>query len=477
MTRPSTRLRLALVCTILIVGALVAVILNRGPRPFPVSGDGLLDTLGQEIVCSDCNIVLVTLDTVRADFLSCYGYHRVTAPRICDVGQRGLLFQHAYSPAPWTLPALLAIFHGAAFDGDDGVALLVQYRKLPTLAEEMASAGLLTAGFTDHFSIVTNRDNPAMAELTRGFQTFVNVGTDTSARHSPDVTKAATDWIAGHRDSRFFLWAHYFDPHVSYSAPAEIEQKFGFDPATCGRVESGIPIERMRELAGGTDPAGQMTPRELECLAALYQAEIYYTDRHVGMLLDEIASLGLADRTLVVISADHGEEFMERSGVGHGQTVHDELIRVPLVVRHPRGRLRGLVTEPFTTMHLFHLLLAAAGRDRPITDHEVTSRTYFWALGHDQAGRPSIRWPANHYALIANGHKIIERRDRTELYDLEADPGERQNLEDAALRGRLSERLDGWRREHSVPPAPNSIEADEYIKQTIEALKGLGYFQ
>ncbi len=93
------------------------------------------------------------------------------------------------------------------------------------------------------------------------------------------------------------------------------------------------------------------------------------------MLLDEIASLGLADRTLVVISADHGEEFMERSGVGHGQTVHDELIRVPLVVRHPRGRLRGLVTEPFTTMHLFHLLLAAAGRDRPITDHEVTSRS------------------------------------------------------------------------------------------------------
>ena len=320
------RRRLPLALLLLLVAALIAAwVLSTPARP---------------------NLVLISIDTLRADHLGCYGYDRETSPRIDRLAAEGIRFDRAYSQASWTLPAHMSVMtsqyphvHGV---DNDRVALA---ERATTWAEVLSRAGYRTAAFVSHIYV------KAKWGFGQGFDEFHELRADTAV-YSPSVdtsykaeriTDEVASWLEGRPREPFFLFVHYFDPHLDYEPPPPFDRMF--DPA----YEGGITgrYDGLKPYMKGLNPEpARIGPRELEHVTALYDGEIRYTDTHVGRLLDAIeAAVGL-DRCLVVLLSDHGEELDDHGSMeGHGWTLYDEIVRVPLVLRLPGGARAGTAIE------------------------------------------------------------------------------------------------------------------------------------
>lgn len=294
------------------------------------------------------NILLVTVDTLRSDRLSCYGNERATSPALDRFSREAVLFQRMISNSPWTLPAMSSLFTGrlpSALGMGGGPARLPA--AVPTLATSLAEQGYLTRaiatnpwlkrdfGFHRGFSAFTHLEEGGVSsyQLKRMFwhRLFCGGRVDEESKdriRADQVTQRALQWLnrVPVQGQPFFLWLHYMDPHEPYSPkpapPAGIYR---------GRFlrSSGL----VRTILGG----GLLDPADLNRLQLLYDEEILTFDRQLGRLVSLLRQRGLLDRTVVVITADHGEEFLEHGGLGHGHTLHDELLRVPLLVRLPGG--------------------------------------------------------------------------------------------------------------------------------------------
>jgi arylsulfatase A-like enzyme len=212
-----------------------------------------------------------------------------------------------------------------------------------------------------------------------------------------------------------------------------------------------------------------LTPAEIGCLRALHRAEVSYADLHLGIVLDALARLGLAQRTLVALTADHGEEFKERDRVGHENTVHDELVRVPLMIgggKLPAGlRVAGGAST----------ILSAVGGIPQAAARSVVSRTFhdFARMTQGVARKPDdFAWIDGRLKLV-----LTPRDGRARLYDLAADPGEKAPLvgdpREAALRGKL----DAWRSRHLLPRAPAAGKGPAVDPELERRLRGLGYLE
>jgi hypothetical protein len=460
-------------------GILLVGILGAGcdsaedPDLAPVELDrtSALDPLFAGFECKDCNVVILSLDTVRADYLPCYGFENDTAPRICEFIDDSLQFNHAYSPAPSTVPALTAIFGGSVIANEDAGEQLAHYERVTLLAERLAGLDYTTAGITDHRGFGDLEGvRPRSANLLRGFQSVVNIGGGKSVRMSAEVSDLALEWLDANHTEKFYLWVHYFDPHFNYMPPPELEGRFGFDAATCGRIRNGIDITEIRELED------DLTEREVECLSALHQAEIFDTDQHVGRVLARIDELGLSENTLVIFTTDHGEEFLERTRIGHEQTVYNELVRVPFAIRNPRHPARETVEEPISTVSLYPIILGAVSGSPIKLDPYVVSRTYL----HTAVMRKnpdSTAGPPEAFAMVRGSSKIIlkPRTDHLEIYDLLADLGERDDLSSAADPANLQGHLRRWLVENTAAAMQPSPESEQSFEETEERLKSLGY--
>jgi arylsulfatase A-like enzyme len=426
---------------------------------------------GDGAPCGECNVLLISLDTVRADFLECYGSEVVTAPRICELAEQSLLFERAYSPAPSTVPALTVVMAGKAVANDDPLALMAYYEKQRFLAEKLRDQGYTTAAFTDHAGLGSSTRNRYGAQnLQRGFESFVNIGTGNEGRNAPRLTAELLDWIEAHRRERFFTWVHYFDPHFNYSPPEAIARRFGFSKERCGKVENGMDIGQLRKISG------DLTADEIACVAALQRAEIFETDRYVGKVLDALAELGLADNTLVVVVADHGEEFMERGRIGHRTTVYNELIHVPLIFHDPARNTAGRISTPVSTMLVHHEIIEATMGKPVALSGRVVSRSYRYGLQRDEA-EPVFTKKPNDFTMIIGDTKLIANpaRDTRERFDLGDDDGERHDLFDTRAPAAQWERLEDWMAEHTVSAEEPSEEVRRRQMKLIKKLRRLGY--
>ncbi len=290
------------------------------------------------------NVLFILIDTMRADHLTPYGYKRDTTPQIAHwITEQGTTVETAYSEAPWTLPSLAAIMSGR-YPGEflgDPVETFALPKEVPSIAERFALAGYATAGFVG---------NPTLHEgngFARGFGTFYTPLPDPVSMnlHGGGLTDRALPWLSAHAEGAerpFFLYVHYIDPHDPYDSPELKNGVSAFDPDYHGKIGvdwiHGIYTGRLAL----SDPA-----RDLVHIAALYDSEIHYADSQVGRLLAAIPPEVLAN-TLVVVTADHGEELFDHGGWKHGQTLYDEQIHVPLFFRWdgkiPAGkRLPGVV--------------------------------------------------------------------------------------------------------------------------------------
>ncbi len=283
------------------------------------------------------NVLLICIDSLRADHLGCYGYHRNTSPTIDSLASQGCLFTRAIAQSSWTLPShaslltsLYAKSHGVSsvFQALGATAL--------TLAEDLRTGGYVTV------AVISGGPLSADHGLDQGFDVY-----DTGCweySHTHDATNECTHarasaWLRHCRNSPFFLFTHYWDVHYDYLPPAPYDTLF--DPAYGGDFDSrGVISERLRP----TD----LSTSDVNHLVALYDGEIAHTDRYVGMLLAELEAARLSDNTIVVLTSDHGDELFDHGTTGHGHTLYQELVRVPLIWVDPsrppyRARVQDMV--------------------------------------------------------------------------------------------------------------------------------------
>ena len=291
------------------------------------------------------NVLLISVDTLRPDHLSCYGYGRETSPRIDRLASEGVQFENHISSSSWTLPAHAALFtsvndtvHGCV--EATGTALSPAFT---TLAERFKEAGYATGGFYAGPYL-----HPAFG-LGQGFDVYENCAAgagvldanpkdtwamdqDVMRESHQGVTNtavydAAHGWLDGSTmEAPFFAFVHLWDVHFDFVPPAPYDTLF--DPDYDGDVTG-------ENFFFDPEINARMPDRDKEHLVALYDGEIRWTDSVVGDLLDDLEEWGVANETIVVLTSDHGTEFFEHGGKGHRTTLFDELIRIPLIVRYP----------------------------------------------------------------------------------------------------------------------------------------------
>jgi arylsulfatase A-like enzyme len=453
--------------------AVVSTIIWRRPKPpanVLLEGDMALPLALPP--CPDCNVLLITVDTVRADFVECFGAKQETMPNLCGSSRTGWLFERAISPAPATMTALTSMMTGQILSNESLSERLAFYERAPYAAELLREAGYVTGGIVDHPALGT-LDAPGRQSgfLHRGFSSFLNHGVLGGADTSGQVSASAVSFLETHAKDKFLLWLHYFGPHFPYNPTLEDAERFGFDEQRCGRIGQEATIEELRLLTE------TITESELECVRNLHRAEMYRTDAWIAEVLDSLSTLALWDKTLVVLTADHGEEFKERNRFGHEMTVFEELVRVPLVVLHPRDRVARRLAEPMSLMSLFDWLTGVTTANPLPIRSEVFTRTHhdYW-----DSSTKRMRSEPNSFAAYAGDLKamIFLKGEPAVVYGLLEDPGEMRPLAPqtpsaSQLASGLTSFVDSPFSVPGVEP-PNSW---ELLRVDMQRLENLGYFE
>jgi arylsulfatase A-like enzyme len=403
------------------------------------------------------NLLFIVVDTLRADHLSTYGYGRDTSPQMTRwLADRGARFDQAYSQAPWTLPSaasyLTSRWPGEVVSGSP--ASFGVPAEVPTLAERLREAGYVTAGFIGNKTLHTGNG------FDRGFETFYTPPTDDSdpmLLHADEINRRALPWLRGHEAAPFLLYLHYIDPHDPYENPETPGGRSAYNPGyqgpITGRFVHGIYAGRIALTDVDADTRQ---------IAALYDSEIHYVDARIGELLASIPSQVLA-RTLVVLTADHGEELGDHGGWKHGQTLYQEQIHVPLLARWD-GRIppASRFANPVRLLDIVPTLLEAAGVPALPADQGVSllpALVGTAALPRLPVVAEQLSTGPRRAAALLDGKKLLlfDRREpfvpadalqehlwrvdlsrlrRVESYDLAGDPGERHDLASTGERSR-----------------------------------------
>ncbi len=391
------------------------------------------------------HLLLISVDTLRSDHLGCYGYERDTSPRLDALAARGTVFADVVSTSSWTLPSHASMLTGLypAFHGlqDDGVTLA---EDVPTLAERLRDAGYATVATVAHVYV------SSQFGLERGFDRFADELIRGGTRNpvASEVVDRFLEQLDELGDDRpVFGFVHFFDPHWDYTAPGAFRHAFT-DPDYAGSVD-GTYRSLLEFVSGRRAP----TDADRRQMVGYYDGEIAYWDDQLGRLLDALDERGMLANTVVAVTSDHGEEFLDHGELGHGRTLFVEQLGVPLVVAgHPAldggGRRAGLVS-PLDVAPTF-LELAGAPTDG------LHGRSLLAPPDPDRAVvAESIRLGNPLRALRRGDHKVVRRPDEGDVtyFDVARDPREQAPLDADPTGGALLAALDdyagaadtGWR--------------------------------
>jgi arylsulfatase A-like enzyme/cytochrome c-type biogenesis protein CcmH/NrfG len=420
------------------VGAFVAVVIcvavgcNRRPPAANALPSGTL---------RDANVLLVTIDTLRADRVGAYGSRRGLTPTLDQLAAEGIRFAAAYAHVPLTLPSHASLMT-ARYPTRNGVRDNGTFRLhdgTPTLAAALKASGYRTAAFVGAFVL------DARFGLNQGFDRYDDrllgsgANLELVQRDAEQVLTPAADWITAATPQKWFAWAHIYDPHEPYTPPEPYRSRYGAVP---------------------------------------YDGEIAFADAALGAFLARLRAAGALDRTLVVIAADHGESLGEHGERTHGLFAYDATLRVPLVMWAPSrihasvfGDTARLVDVAPTVLDLIGAPPLADGDGRSLRPFVAGERPFDDAGSYFEALNANLtrNW-APLTGLIRERRKLIDL-PLPELYDLAADPAEARNVY-AAERDRardLEARLDATVKQ-GAPAAPSALDADAQAR-----LRSLGY--
>jgi len=428
------------------------------------------------------NLVLVVVDTLRRDRLSTYGYERPTSPSLDGLAARGTVFDAAYSTAPWTWPSTASLLTGLQprEHGIRSSRSCFLAEELTTLAEVCQDAGLATVGWSGN-PLISPRLNfdQGFGRLTAPRNGFEDTGT---------FFEQVEAWVGQQGDGRFFLYLHLVEPHHPYR-PLPLGAKLfaaSWDD-TDGRLSNGVHL-RVRDnnlLDERALPLDELlTQEERDGVSDLYDACVWSADHWLGRLLGTLERLGLEDRTVVAFTSDHGEELLERGYLGHGRTLHDELVHVPLVLAGPGVPAGRRLAEPVSNRRLAAYLagragsaalgppdlLAADGAAPVLFSTEVGAWDYernASILGM-RAGSSVV-----HYAELPDDPETFDPA-RLRVFDLGEDPGEQVDLTpaDAEAAQRLWADLRG---RFEALGLVRGERRDDSAEETLRLLERIGY--
>lgn len=429
------------------------------------------------------NVVLIVLDTLRADHLGCYGYGRDTSPRLDGLAKEATRYARSYSTAPWTLPSHASIFTGKhPFEHGARTYELTpnQLRSATnnvgplgndhvTIAETLSEAGYRTGAFVANTIYLSKR-----FRVHQGFDDYF-----VQRVPGPRITAFAQEWLDDSDGRPNFLFLNYMDTHRPYNTTGRADGRFDH----AGTHSSGDLLNSLYDSvmkAGGPPPEATV-----EELIAQYDTAIANVDEAVGNLLDWMSERPDWENTLVIVTSDHGEFFGEHRLVEHSKDVYQGGIHVPLIVRAP-GQAEGEVDDtPVSGVDIPALILSHLpdlGADyadrypyRP-GSHSVVTENYYSRI-KDLRASYGQRFQRVRTAMIQGQWKWIHSTDGTrELFDLEADPDETRNL--VAERGPLVEVLDRHLTEFQAGGRVSvDASAGEMSSSDIEELRALGYLE
>jgi arylsulfatase A-like enzyme len=419
----------------------------------------------------DLNVLLIVLDTVRADHLSLYGYDRDTTPNLKRFAARGVRFDHARAAAAWTLPSHANMFT-ARWPSELEVERLGWLDgRAPTLAERLRDSGYATGGFVANPFFCGHESG-----LSRGFQTYADypitlgevfrsssvgwfltraalrarsmadglrpagavrdVDLDFSRKDAATVNRELLDWLATIGDAPYFAFLNFFDAHDPYLIPR------GETPRFAPETRSGPAATMLRDWQ--RIDKKRLSPEEVRIARDAYDDCIASLDHQIGALLDALEARGDRDRTLIILTSDHGEQFGEHGEFGHGRSLHAEEVHVPLVISLP-GRIpeARVVTRPVSLRDLAATVLdllgltenatfpgaSLAGTWRPPqgASDQATSPPYSELRGpvEERDLQPHAGADKSQKAVVVQDHAYIRHGDgREQLYNVKTDPGE-----------------------------------------------------
>jgi arylsulfatase A-like enzyme/Tfp pilus assembly protein PilF len=433
--------------------AIVAAAVGAYLRPQRVvSGGTDFGRLPQGVDRTSLNLVVITLDTTRADRLGPYGYQNAGTPNLDALAQEGVLFEHASTSAPITLPAHSSLFTGR-FPPQHGVRDNGGYflnDKEQTLAETLKARGYATAGFIAAYVLDSKWG------IAQGFDTYFDdfdlskykvFSMGAIQRPGNEVVDHALPWIDQHRSAPFFAWVHLYDAHAPYSPPEPFRSRYPNEP---------------------------------------YQGEIAFADSQIGRIVQHLRELDVLDRTIIVVIGDHGESLNDHGEEGHGFFVYESVVHVPLIVRAPFSAMHNRrVADSVRSVDVMPTVLDLLGVPKPdgvvIDGQSVTplmtgARPDMGLEAYAEAVYPLHHFGWSDLRALRQGRYKVIAAPRPELYDLQDDPREEHNVYAArkALGDRMIGRL-GEMEAHFKQSAPAKREAVEIDPDAKARLAALGY--
>jgi arylsulfatase A-like enzyme len=442
-------------------------------------------------------VIFITIDTLRRDVLTTYTPESTLSPQIDSLARDGIVFEQAYSAAPWTLPSVASILtgltpfvHGVS-KGRTRIPAGVQ-----TLADYFLDAGYATAAFGGNALLY---DQPA---LRRGFQQYeFNMGSPGDSlglacwravfgrgsrpgeQAAGNVTTLAESWVRANQERDFLLWVHLMDPHAPYAPPPE----FYTDPSLAAHAELGYDFDRFKIRSGEV----RYSERRQGWVKELYRSEVRFADDRIGRLLATLKDLGLYGDSLIVLTSDHGEEFWDHGGVDHGHSFYNELVAVPLIVNLPASMTpaRTRVAVGVSNVAIVPTLLDLCGIESNEGWFSARSLAPLWSPGAEPPDERAafIAKPVyfgDRESVVYQGWKYIRFLDRPneELYNTMADPAETMNLAVASpekkqeLRERLLKHREGSQSLARLLGLGGPVDPEER-ERILRELKSMGYVQ
>lgn len=427
------------------------------------------------------NIILISVDSLRPDHLGCYGYFRDTSPNIDCLADDSVLFTNSVSTTTWTLPAHISMLTSLYPEAHQ--VLNDRFRlseKAVVCAEVLKNAGYRTAGFVSgpylHSRFGYNQGFDLYDDYTIKFSSNED---SHSGITSPRLHRRVSSWIERNHAQPFFLFVHYWDVHYDYTPPQPFDTKFDEDYR--GNI-TAINFERNQRI----NP--HMPKRDLEHVLALYDGEIAFTDSYIGKLLDQLKRLVIYDKTMIIFTADHGDEFFEHGVKGHRKNLFDTTLEVPLCIKFPNNKWAGVQISrqvgivDIVPTFLDYLDIEPAnllqGRSLlPLIEGEnPKSKIFYFADLH--GNQKCVRTDRYKYIIFWK-RVLFWNKKSLSLFDLKKDEAEQNNLVslDQENKKRLHRILIRSIDNSRVIAEDLGKSKAEYSEEFIKQLKDLGYME
>ncbi len=466
------------------------------------------------------NILFIVVDTLRADSLSCYGYEKIKTPNIDSLAHNGVLFEHAISQAPWTLPSMASLFtsfYPSVHNGEKR-----RTSKTPNIPSTSYSKinGNITwlpeilknAGYQAQAFIV----NPVLAQsfgFSKGYDEFFNLmypSTDDKSKkrraflwtyllgteiisenvfyktfvaknENTTITQRTINWLEASKQKPFFLWVHYLDPHFPY----ERDKIYNLASSYNGRLKDEGFVRTLDKFFIWLGKYN-LTTADKNYLKLIYDEEIMFVDEEIGLILKKLKELGIDNNTLIVLTSDHGEEFWEHNYYEHGHSLYQELVHVPMIFYYPKKFPKGLkITSQVRSIDVMPTILEMLSIRHDlnmqgesllplIAGEETKDRVAFSESLLYYVERKSIRDGKYSFIFFPDYNKM-------ELYNIQEDPLELNNivLQNPRLALEFKNKILNWQKDcNEIKESLVHVDSSKDVEFNDDAkqrLKSLGY--